>query len=316
MARPHVILVRTPLEPLSSDPYETLIAPRAELQHLPILSTSLHPQALSPILAAGPAGRYLAVIITSSRAVLAWEEAARRAVAEAPSWKATPFYVVGQATSDALHRMEGGPPSQVILGAEESGTGERLAQFIVRRRREEGKWKSKEGLPMLWLVGDKNREIIGRILREEGGIETERVQVYETTLCPSFAEDLEAALQRVRDSPGEGSRDVWITLFSPSGAKDCVIHLRRLGLLPPSSSLPPTPPTSHPPSPSRAPSAPHIATSSSQLSSSLRIRLAAIGPVTRNYLVDEEGLESYLLATAVNPDAKDVWKAIEGATGR
>lgn len=301
-----LLLLRTPFSPLSSDPYESALAPLcSSLAHLPVLDTRLLPAHLSTILAdeRAPAERYSGVVITSARAVRAWELAAREAGA-AGGWQQLPFFVVGRATSDALLGLPNCPTtSEQVFGAE-SGTGERLAQFM---REWFGAERAGEKVkPLLYLVGDKNKETIQQILREgKGGIETDRVQVYETEIVTSFGADLEAALGSLSSPtslpaaptattlPTLPPPTTYLAVFSPSSALPCVTHLRRLSILPPSPSTSPSPIFSTPPQ------------------RKLNLRFIAIGPVTSKYLIDEQGIPAEHVLVAEKPEAESIRGVLE-----
>jgi uroporphyrinogen-III synthase len=89
-----------------------------------------------------------------------------------------------------------------IRGGSESGTSERLAHFILQDlgRREALNPK------LLYLTGDKNRDILPNIL-EGGGVEVDCRQVYETQPCT----DLAVKLQDVVDASdaGESANIIW-----------------------------------------------------------------------------------------------------------
>jgi len=108
--------------------------------------------------------------------------------------------VVGQATATALFEVfdefkELGLHAADIRG-QSSGTAAALAPFIL----EDMKGKTKEKL--LYLMGDKNRDTISRILNA-GGIELEPLQVYKTRGSPAFRDNLSEALQSL--STGKAS---------------------------------------------------------------------------------------------------------------
>ena len=115
-------------------------------------------------------------------------------------WGNTPFYVVGEATASALreiHDAAGDFPSvpKDIRGAAESGTGEKLAHFILRDLP-----PSDGPRTLLYLTGDKNRDVLPNILRD-GGVDLQPLQVYATQGSSTFASDLQKALDSV--SPSE-----------------------------------------------------------------------------------------------------------------
>jgi uroporphyrinogen-III synthase len=126
-------------------------------------------------------GKVDGVIVTSARAV----EACASAGADI-DWRAIRFYVVGPATAAALQAQLPNPPRDVR--GTESGTAEQLARFIVHdATREES---------LLYLTGDKNRETLSRVVREELGEDVLReLRVYATRGVRDFESNLTRALQ-------------------------------------------------------------------------------------------------------------------------
>ena len=105
-------------------------------------------------------------------------------------WTTVPFYVVGAATATALAAIStvAGATSLApkdIRGAEESGTSERLAQFILTDLPSTGAHSRR----LLYLTGDKNRDTLPKILKD-GGVELVPLQVYGTQGSSTFAKDL------------------------------------------------------------------------------------------------------------------------------
>jgi hypothetical protein len=104
-----------------------------------------------------------------------------------------PFYVVGEATAKALAAIGAicgpGPctPSD-IRGGSQTGTSERLAHFILNNLPE------REGIKLLYLTGDKNRNTLPKILTERC-VTLESLQVYETRSSSTFAKDLESVVK-------------------------------------------------------------------------------------------------------------------------
>ncbi|KWU43870.1 tetrapyrrole biosynthesis, uroporphyrinogen III synthase [Rhodotorula sp. JG-1b] len=336
--RRHLVLVRTPKHPLEKDPYHLarLAAQRddtdLELHHLAILETHYcnqdqlrsaveHVHAAAADADSDPPG-WDGVVMTSARSVEAYCAAQRDLVAHsadrplpAPS---IPFFVVGHPTCTALQRAPCPPCQDQVFGAEESGTGERLAEYIVQHFQAESR-----GAPsdltrrprLLYLTGDKNRDTIPRRLAA-GQIDFDPLQVYSTTPSPSFATNLDAVLSGVdAASEDEGSdTQVWFALFSPSGAAECLAEMRKRRLIPPSPTSTPSQPTtngthalpSESDSPSSAPPHPiysHLAA---------RIRFAAIGPVTEQFL-QEQALPVH--AVAEKPEPSALLDAVLRATG-
>lgn len=107
-------------------------------------------------------------------------------------WSAVPFYVVGKATADALRIIKDEHPTSPHLPndirGEESGTGEALARFILNDL-------SQPTGRLLYLIGDKTRDVLPRILRD-AGMELHPTQVYETRGSSSFADDLALTLKQ------------------------------------------------------------------------------------------------------------------------
>lgn len=321
-----VLSLRTPLSPADQDPYTLAFNSLPyELVHLPLLSTTFTNLDHLHVTIKTRASHYSGVIITSARAVQAWS----RAAAASPSsndddhkdddddWSSKPFFVVGTPTRDALLSLppDARPTSPShVLGADSTHTGDRLAHFIVeyftRRRDDTATEEEQEQRPLLWLVGDKNSDTIPTILAQHGHDTRvppcDKLQVYATGLTYGFRAEFERVLERVaragrtgeREEQGEkqdnrspSPRQVWIGLFSPSGAREVVPMLRDLGLLPSSSSSSSPPPRS------------------TRLGRNLRVRLATIGSVTTRYLVEEQdGLKPD--AEAVTPDAPGLEQAI------
>jgi len=106
-----------------------------------------------------------------------------------------PFYAVGEATSDALRHLceEGIAYSpRDIRGGSETGTAERLAEFILKDISPDG-----TGMKLLYLTGDKNRDTLPRIL-ESGGVALDSLQVYATQGSSTFPHDLSLVVERVK----------------------------------------------------------------------------------------------------------------------
>ncbi|EJD05127.1 uncharacterized protein FOMMEDRAFT_105376 [Fomitiporia mediterranea MF3/22] len=152
----HVLLLRAPSEAAntnnasvngstSQDPYEKALAPATSV---PVYETVQTLEELQWILETGPSFHgYMGVIVTSKRSVDAWAAAARKVpppVDERAHWTNIPFYAVGSATGSAVRDLTNTLAScaphlapREVLGAEESGTGEQLAHFILARLRAE-----------------------------------------------------------------------------------------------------------------------------------------------------------------------------------
>ncbi|GEM12550.1 uroporphyrinogen-III synthase [Rhodotorula toruloides] len=237
----HLVLVRTPQGPLEQDPYRLALASlntasALTLRHLPVLSTSFSnkDELVDVVLRVQKDGReaYDGVIMTSARSVEAWSTAQTTLTSSPPSVNlptpSIPFFVVGNPTRTNLARVPVPPPPDLVFGAEESGTGEKLASFILQHftASSEVPTLPRRRRRLLYLTGDKNRDTVPRIL-EEGGVELETLQVYATTRAPGFEADLDRILSEVENGDGL----VWMVLYSPSGSKECLAELRQRGLV-------------------------------------------------------------------------------------
>ncbi|KAH9976812.1 tetrapyrrole biosynthesis, uroporphyrinogen III synthase [Lactifluus volemus] len=196
---PHVLLLRAPVSPPATDPYEDALA-RASFRplSLPVLETSFENlDHLSRIIRGAEdddRGTMNGVIVTSARAV----EACAHAGADI-DWRAVRFYAVGPATAAKLAQLPN--PPQDVRGTE-SGTAEQLARYIVRDVR--------QGERLLYLTGDKNRDTLPRIVREGLGEGCLReLGVYATRGVRDFESILSRALQ---DKIGRGDGSVCSSL--------------------------------------------------------------------------------------------------------
>ncbi|GAA5827748.1 hypothetical protein JCM11251_007653 [Rhodosporidiobolus azoricus] len=325
---PALVLLRSPTEASKDDPYRTAAVDAGfnDVHLLPILSTSFtNFTRLAEVLAAGAEG-YDGVVMTSARSAEAWAAAAATLQPSSSNCPANgsaspkpPFFVVGHGTRSALLErlpQEHRPPQESVLGAEETGTGEALARFIIEHfEREVLVEKGCDGRPprrkLLYLTGDKNRDTLPSILAASSSPEIvlEPLQVYATSSDSSLSTALTTLLDSMDPSstpitndssssdilnePPHPPKTVYFALFSPSSALPLITHLRSLSLLPPyPSSLPST--ASCPP-PRKG----------------LDLRFAAIGPTTRDYLVHDLGVEVH--AMAAKPDARSLTEALSEA---
>ena len=245
-AMPRAILLKTKSSPI--DPYDTAF--RCKTPFIPVFIPVLqharvNTQELRNILEHEPDKQYTALIVTSQRAVEAlgdamahlsgnnppparprtrWSE--RGLVEQLRELRGMMVYTVGPATAIAMTKLE----FSTICGAD-TGNGMALANLIVQtfRREPEEDGKEKEEatlpprLPLLFLVGDKRRDVIPKRLAGEG-IPLEELVVYETTVAPTFETDLDRVLAESKDGDIE-----WVIFFSPMGAE---IALRQLDKLP------------------------------------------------------------------------------------
>lgn len=208
-----ILLLKQPRDENGGDPYAEALQGHGRTQMISVLEHTLDNEARLAGVIAQAEDSYSGVIVTSQRAVEAWASATR----SSPRWT-RPFFVVGSATERALVHV-GLSPAQ-IFGAEEAGTGERLASFIRDWFRADPPAR-----PLLYLVGDKRRDTISSIL-DNAEIALEELQVYSARPRADFVAEFERAIDEAASS-----RTVWIAFFSPSGAALAIPVLRRRGLL-------------------------------------------------------------------------------------
>jgi uroporphyrinogen-III synthase len=173
---------------------------------------------------------YGALVFTSQRAVEAFSEVVEDIRKEGALDvddllpESLPLYVVGPATARGLRSLGLKCP---ILG-EETGNGDALADFILRHYN--ALYPDVLNPPILFMVGDKRRDIIPKTLQSEALDPKERAKVdevviYETGEMQSFKEDFSTIW---RGNANHGSRQQWVVVFSPTG---CQAMLESLGLL-------------------------------------------------------------------------------------
>lgn len=224
----------------------------------------------------GGLASYGALIFTSQRAVEAFAEIVDQirkdgALAiEDLLPEELPLYAVGPATARGLRALGLQCP---ILG-EESGNGEALAAFMLDHYNTLYPDASKPA--MLFLVGEKRRDIIPKTLQAEelGPRRTtvDEVVIYETGEMHSFKSNF-SDIWQANAAGGAGVQ--WIVVFSPTG---CKAMLQSLGLLDDSTSR-------------------FKATSTKRW-----LFVATIGPTTRDYLVSEFGFVPDVCAEKPSPE--------------
>jgi uroporphyrinogen-III synthase len=278
---PHVLLLRAPVSPPATDPYEDALA-RASFRplSLPVLETSFENlEHLSRIIRGAEdddQGTMNGVIVTSARAV----EACAHAGADI-DWRPVRFYAVGPATAAQLAQLPN--PPQDVRGTE-SGTAEQLARYIVR--------DATQGERFLYLTGDKNRDTLPRIvreglgegcLRELGVYATRGVRDFGSTLARALQDEIgtfgpfTAVMRRDKWTEDQGE-PWWIVFFAPSVAAHVMPALREHFSL--------------------------AGRDDSLVCRSLRpARIATIGPTTANYLREEHGLRVEVVADEPNVEA-------------
>jgi uroporphyrinogen-III synthase len=228
---------------------------------------------------------YGAIIFTSQRAVEAFaqvikeirEEGVHRLDEVLPA--EIPLYAVGPATARALRAIGLKCP---VLG-EESGTGEVLSAFMLEHYN--NVYKEQEKPPLMFLVGDKRRDIIPKTLQnpdlpDDKRCKLEELVIYETGEMLSFKSEFSTVWKR---NSGETNRRQWVVVFSPTG---CKAMLESLGLLDEQTGK-----------------------VSAEAARAHNIYVATIGPTTRDYLIDQFAFVPDVCADA--PSEEGVARGIE-----
>ncbi|KAH6643767.1 tetrapyrrole biosynthesis, uroporphyrinogen III synthase [Boeremia exigua] len=220
---------------------------------------------------------YGALIFTSQRAVEAFNEVVEDIRKEGIHAldellpESLPLYVVGPATARGLRSLNLCCP---ILG-EETGNGEALAGFILEHYN--ALYPNDLNPPILFMVGDKRRDIIPKTLQSEKlpsgrSAKVDELVIYETGEMHSFKTDFTEIWRKNADS---GSTRQWIVVFSPTG---CQAMLESLGLL-------------------------DVKTGKAKRNAGVRdILIVTIGPTTRDYLMNEFEFTPDVVAETPSPE--------------
>ncbi|KAF2631822.1 tetrapyrrole biosynthesis, uroporphyrinogen III synthase [Macroventuria anomochaeta] len=220
---------------------------------------------------------YGALIFTSQRAVEAFNEVVEdirkegsHAVDELLPGT-LPLYVVGPATARGLQALNLRCP---ILG-EETGNGEALAGFILEHYN--SLYSGVLNPPILFMVGDKRRDIIPKTLQSEQlpsdrSARVDELVIYETGEMHSFKTDFTTIWRNNADS---GLKHQWIVVFSPTG---CQAMLESLGLLECDTGK------------------------AKKIDGPRNILIITIGPTTRDYLINEFGFTPDVVAEKPSPE--------------
>lgn len=167
-------------------------------------------------------GRLAGLIVTSQRAVEALGQAMDGAGGSDGGGEGVdmdlPVFTVGPATARSIQRRG----FRQVLGAE-AGNGELLGDQIVEW------YEGKEG-SLLFLAGDKRRDILPRKL-QQAGIPWQEIEVYTTEPRVEFPRQLQALAPTAKD---------WVVFFSPAGAQDAMQVLLRLAERPKLATIGPT----------------------------------------------------------------------------
>ncbi|KAL8942346.1 MAG: hypothetical protein Q9216_001728 [Gyalolechia sp. 2 TL-2023] len=203
---------------------------------------------------------------------------------------AIPLYAVGPATALSLDGIvQQHLPDCWIRGGEEAGSGEVLADLILRdynashdkrpneEIREANGENTRRKKPLLFLTGAKHRDIIPVKLTSaspEHKIDVEELIVYASTESQSFASDISTALQTTIAAPMQ-----WIVIFSPMAGETL---MRALGWLEDASTK--------------------IHGPGHGCWIDRRTFIASIGPTTRDYMNKTFGLEVDVCAEKPSPE--------------
>ncbi|WPH00297.1 Hypothetical protein R9X50_00312200 [Acrodontium crateriforme] len=231
-----------------------------------------------------PAKKYGGIIFTSQRAV----DAFASIVAKLDPLKINmlfdkdmPLYVVGPATARGVRALN--LPCPVV--GEEAGNGDALAKFILDHSKTlspDVTHLNNHKLPLLFLVGEQRRDIIPKTLESEDLPATDRISVqevivYETGEMATFEEDFMGLLRAAKTAR---VKEQWVIVFSPQG---CGAMLNALGWLDEKSAK-------------FSPAHRDV------LMGSMEIRIATIGPTTRDFLKEEFGFEPDVCAEKPSPE--------------
>jgi uroporphyrinogen-III synthase len=219
---------------------------------------------------------YGALIFTSQRAVEAFSEIVED-IRKNGNYdiddllpESVPLYVVGPATARGLRALNLKCP---ILG-EHTGNGEALAGYMLEHYNSLYPGAGKPSI--LFLVGDKRRDIIPNTMQAEAldadrRCKVDELVIYETGEMHSFKENFSSIWRSNSDA---GCELQWVVVFSPTG---CQAMLESLDLL-------------------------DMKTGRAKPSGRNSIRIVTIGPTTRDYLQDEFGFSPDVCATKPSPE--------------
>lgn len=235
--------------------------------------------------------KYGALIFTSQRAVEAFSQVVQDIRQEGTHQldellpDTLPLYVVGPATARGLKALNLQCP---ILG-EETGIGDVLAALILEHYN--GIYTGADKPSLLFLVGDKRRDIIPKTLQSPSLPDERRCRIdehviYETGEMLSFKSNFSSIWQEKSKQGGKQ----WVVVFSPSG---CKAMLESLGFLDEETGK-----------------------AKPEHQRSNDVYFATIGPTTRDYLINEFGVSPDVCAEAPTPEGvADGIKAFAAAAG-
>ncbi|KAG0160916.1 hypothetical protein PDIDSM_8448 [Penicillium digitatum] len=230
--------------------------------------------------------KYGGLIFTSQRAVEGFAQMIEDEKDVTFNIQTTPpliLYTVGPATARTLTTLRDTYLPDALIHGADAGTGENLAHLILSHY--DSLYPTNKPA-LLFLVGEVRRDIIPKTLMNkalpiEKRVNVEELVVYETGVMESFEGDF-------ADVVSQGSGDVWVVVFSPTG---CEAMLRVLGLGPFAGS----------------------GTGSGTGNGSRRVFVATIGPTTRDHLREKFGFEAHVCAPRPSPEG--VLEGIEKFVG-
>lgn len=305
-----ILLLKSPSPNPTTDPYTTHLTTPSSHTHtytphfVPVLSHSLLPDDLIKLILAhldskaadggSKPFQYGALIFTSQRAVAAFASALKappiQRLKDRLSQLEVRFYTVGPATASSLRPIvDDLLPRCGKYAGESAGNGEALARLMLGMDSGEGEGEGKYDVraedgkgkkPVLFLTGEKRRDVIPRMLMSPNLPDDERLQVdemvvYKTRELEEFEFHFTQVLNHTKpDGQGQGVR--WVVVFSPTAGKGM---LKALGWLDEGSK-----------------------TARKDLGKT-KAFVACIGPTTREYLEKEFGFVADVVAEKPSPQS-------------
>ena len=307
-----VLLLKSHSDPPESDSYTRLFSFPSQTYtynpiHIPVLTHQYITGPLLPLLSPLEFPiqfKFGGLIFTSQRAVSAFSLALSQALnslqctpeclARCKEWS-VPIYAVGPATTKAVRDVCALylPACVSRVMGQEAGTGEALARIILRDYDTHGKEQQECGgkKPLLFLTGEKHRDIVPRMLQSSELAEDERILVEEMVVYTSAAMEGFEDDFRIILKDTEEAETRWIVVFSAIGGEGM---LGALGWLDKKTR--------------------RVKDHWEKVNEKgeRRTFVASIGPTTRDYLRNELGFEVDVCAE--KPSAKGVQDGIESFT--
>ncbi|ORY86312.1 hypothetical protein BCR37DRAFT_341890, partial [Protomyces lactucae-debilis] len=207
-----VILLKTRSTP--SDPYEHIFEEnKMQPYFVPVLDHAMCNLDELRHLCTQSSETFSGLIVTSQRSVEALGEILHQLSTEDKQrLLAQEVYTVGPATHRAIANLG----FSQILGSE-SGNGDALADFILARSQQADVSK-----PLLFLVGDKRRDIITRRM-ESAARPLQELIVYKTIENADFPQAFANAIKAIQCAQQSLTS---LVFFSPAGAHVALAHLK------------------------------------------------------------------------------------------